>query len=44
MAGAALVTMADSAKVYLRTRVAAPQAVSARELSLTHRLNEHDRP
>ena len=36
MAGAALVTMADSAKAYLRTRVAA-QTVSARELSLVAR-------
>jgi uncharacterized peroxidase-related enzyme len=34
MAGAALVTMADSAKVYLR-RVAAPHTVSERELALT---------
>ena len=36
MAGAALVTMADSAKAYLRRRGAAPQAaVSERELAVT---------
>jgi uncharacterized membrane protein YkgB len=34
MAGAALVTMADSAKAYLRKKVAVPQSVSTRELSL----------
>jgi uncharacterized membrane protein YkgB len=35
MTGAALVTMADSAKAYLRKRAAAPRAeVSARELHL----------
>jgi uncharacterized membrane protein YkgB len=33
MMGAALVTMADSAKAYLRRKVAAPQAVSQRELA-----------
>jgi uncharacterized membrane protein YkgB len=37
MAGAALVTMADSAKAYLRRKAAAPQAVPQRELSLTTR-------
>jgi len=37
MMGAALVTMADSAKAYLRTRVAASPPVSARELSLSAR-------
>ena len=36
MAGAALVTMADSAKAYLRRRNAAPRAaVSDRELAVT---------
>src|ERR1700689_1801393 len=35
MAGAALVTMADSAKAYLRTKVAATKAFSTRELALT---------
>jgi len=33
MMGAALVTMADSAKAYLRGKVAAPQAVSQRKLA-----------
>jgi uncharacterized membrane protein YkgB len=33
MMGAALVTMADSAKAYLRREVAAPRAVSQRELA-----------
>lgn len=37
MMGAALVTMADSAKTYLRRKVAAPQTVSTRELSLATR-------
>jgi uncharacterized membrane protein YkgB len=37
MMGGALVTMADSAKAYLRRKVAAPQAVSTRELSLATR-------
>jgi uncharacterized membrane protein YkgB len=37
MAGAALVTMADSAKAYLRKKNAAPRETSARELSMTAR-------
>jgi len=37
MMGAALVTMADSAKAYLRARVAGPQVVSTRKLSLATR-------
>jgi reactive chlorine resistance protein C len=37
MMGAALVTMADSAKAYLRRNGAVPGAVSARELSVTTR-------
>jgi uncharacterized membrane protein YkgB len=37
MAGAALVTMADSAKGYLRTKVAASPTASTREMSLTTR-------
>jgi len=37
MAGAALVTMADSAKAYLRKMNAAPRETSARELSVTAR-------
>ena len=36
MMGAALVTMADSAKAYLRTRVTVRQAIAARELVATH--------
>jgi uncharacterized membrane protein YkgB len=37
MAGAALITMADSAKAYLRKKNAAPRETSARELSMTAR-------
>jgi uncharacterized membrane protein YkgB len=37
MMGAALVTMADSAKAYLRKKNAAPRETSARELSMTAR-------
>jgi hypothetical protein len=37
MAGAALVTMADSAKAYLWKKNAAPLETSARELSVTAR-------
>jgi hypothetical protein len=33
MAGAALVTMADSAKAYLRRKADTPRAVSERELA-----------
>lgn len=35
MMGAALVTMADSAKAYLRARVALPATVAVREMALT---------
>ena len=37
MAGAALVTMADSAKTYLRKKATGPQTASSRELSLAGR-------
>jgi reactive chlorine resistance protein C len=37
MMGAALVTMADSAKAYLRARVGATETVAAREMSLATR-------
>jgi uncharacterized membrane protein YkgB len=37
MAGAALVTMADSAKAYLRKKNAAPREAAAREMSMTAR-------
>jgi uncharacterized membrane protein YkgB len=36
MIGAALVTMADSAKAYLRRKVAAPRAIAAPEPALTY--------
>jgi uncharacterized membrane protein YkgB len=36
MMGAALVTMADSAKAYLRRKVAAPRAIAAQEPALTY--------
>ena len=36
MAGAALVTMADSAKAYLRRRVAVPRAIAAQEPAMTY--------
>src|SRR5438445_10601382 len=36
MMGAALVTMADSAKVYLRRKVAAPRAIAAQEPAMSY--------
>jgi uncharacterized membrane protein YkgB len=36
MIGAALVTMADSAKAYLRRRVAVPRAIAAQEPAMTY--------